>query len=80
MSGDPSMATRANTVDEVKAISQDHLNSVDEASKRFGVSQFTTRRLIKAGFLKAVRVSKRVMVPESEVRRVISEGCGKRPR
>lgn len=59
------------------AIAADHLNSVEEASRRFGVSPFTTRRLIKSGLLKAVRISKRVLVPESEVQRVISEGCGK---
>jgi len=57
---------------------QDRLASVEEASQRLGVSTFTTRRLIKAGQLRAVRISKRVMIPETEIARVISQGCGER--
>lgn len=57
---------------------QDRLASVSEASQRLGVSTFTTRRLIKAGQLRAVRISKRVMIPETEIARVISHGCGLR--
>jgi excisionase family DNA binding protein len=56
---------------------EDRLTSIDETSERLGVSTFTTRRLIKAGLLKAVRISKRVLVPETEVERAISQGCGK---
>jgi len=62
---------------------EDRLTSIAEASQRLGVSTFTTRRLIKAGQLRAVRISKRVMIPESEIQRVISDGCGnhaERPR
>jgi len=55
----------------------ERLNSIQEASERLGVSTFTTRRLIKAGLLRAVRVGKRVLVPESEVGRVCAQGCGK---
>jgi excisionase family DNA binding protein len=58
----------------------DRLQSVNEVSGRIGVSSFTTRRLIKAGLLKSVRVGKRVLVPESEVARVCSEGCGQAGR
>jgi excisionase family DNA binding protein len=53
------------------------LESVEETSKRLAVSTFTVRRLIKSGELRAVRVSKRVLVPETEIERVIAEGCGK---
>jgi excisionase family DNA binding protein len=53
------------------------LLSISESSERLGVSTFTTRRLVKAGLLKAVRISKRVMISESEIERVIAEGCGK---
>ena len=53
------------------------LSSVEETSKRLSVSSFTTRRLIKSKQLHAVRVGKRVLVPESEIARVIVEGCGK---
>jgi excisionase family DNA binding protein len=56
---------------------QECLTSVEEASRRLSVSTFTTRRLIKAGQLRAVRVGKRVLVPMREIERVIAEGCGK---
>jgi len=56
---------------------QERLQSVEEVSKRLSVSTFTTRRLIKGKQLRAVRVGKRVLVPESEIDRVIAEGCGK---
>jgi excisionase family DNA binding protein len=55
---------------------QDRLMSVEESSRRLSVSTFSTRRLIKAKQLRAVRVGKRVLVPESEIERVIAEGCG----
>jgi len=57
--------------------SEDRLRSVGEASQQLGVSTFTTRRLIQAKALRAVRVGKRVLVPASEITRVIAEGCGK---
>ena len=59
------------------AETQERLQSVEEVSKRLAISSFTTRRLIKAKQLRAVRLGKRVLVPESEIERVIAEGCGK---
>ena len=56
---------------------EERLTSIEEASRRLAVSPFTTRRLIKSKQLRAVRVAKRVLVPESEIQRVISKGCGK---
>jgi excisionase family DNA binding protein len=58
------------------AETQERLQSVEEVSKRLAISSFTTRRLIKTRQLRAVRVGKRVLVPESEIERVITEGCG----
>ncbi len=55
----------------------ERLQSVEEVSKRLAVSSFTTRRLIKTKQLRAVRVGKRVLVAESEIERVIAQGCGK---
>jgi len=56
--------------------SEDRLLSTTEASQRLGVSVFSVRRLIKSsGGLRAVRVGKRVLVPQSEIERVIREGC-----
>jgi excisionase family DNA binding protein len=55
---------------------QQQLESIEEASRRLAVSTFTTRRLIKAKHLRAVRVGRRVLVPSSEIDRVIAQGCG----
>ena len=55
----------------------ERLESIEEVSRRLSVSTFTTRRLIKARQLRAVRVGRRVLVPHSEIERVIAEGCGK---
>lgn len=52
------------------------LHAVEPVSRRLAVSNFTVRRLIKAGHMRAVRVGKRVLIPESEVQRVMREGCG----
>ncbi len=59
------------------AETQERLESVEAVSRRLSVSTFTTRRLIKSKQLRAVRVGKRVLVPESEVERVMAQGCGK---
>jgi excisionase family DNA binding protein len=56
---------------------QERLQSVEEVSKKLAVSTFTTRRLIKTKQLRAVRVDKRVLVPQSEIDRVMVQGCGK---
>jgi excisionase family DNA binding protein len=53
----------------------ERLNSLRETADRLGVSIFTVRRLISAGSLRAVRVSRRLLVPESEVLRTCAEGC-----
>jgi excisionase family DNA binding protein len=56
---------------------EERLASIEEASRRLSISTFTTRRLIKNRQLRAVRVGKRVLVPEGEISRVIAHGCGK---
>jgi len=53
----------------------DRLQSVRQASERLGVSNFTVRRLVQRGALRAVHVGKRVLVPESEIERATNEGC-----
>jgi len=55
---------------------QQQLTSIEQASRRLSVSVFTMRRLIKMGLLHAVRVGKRVLIPETEIARVVREGCG----
>ncbi len=53
----------------------DSLISISAAAARLAVSPFTIRRLVKSGKLRAVRVARRVLIPESEIARVISQGC-----
>jgi excisionase family DNA binding protein len=68
------MAKASNDVPEVAA-SPSRLSSIDVTAKRLGVSTFTVRRLIKAGALKSVRISRRVMVPESAIASAVENGC-----
>jgi len=56
---------------------KDRLESVKEASERLAVSPFTIRRLINARQVRAVRVGYRVLIPGSEIERIIASGCGK---
>ena len=56
---------------------QERLRSVEEASRRLSISTFTTRRLVKMKQIRAVRVGKRVLIPDSEIERVMLHGCGK---
>ena len=53
------------------------LMSVSEASEKWGVSKFTTRRLIDAGYVRSVTISSRRLIPVEEVERVSREGAGK---
>jgi excisionase family DNA binding protein len=57
---------------------KDTLQSVTETSRRLAISVRTMRRLIKAKQVRAVRVGYRVLIPGSEIDRIISSGCGKR--
>jgi excisionase family DNA binding protein len=56
---------------------KDRLESVKEASERLAVSAFTIRRLISAGQVRAVRVGYRVLIPSTEIQRIIESGAGK---
>ena len=56
---------------------QERLESIEQAAERLSVSTVTVRRLIKNGDIRAVRVSKRVLIPTSELERVVAQGCGK---
>ena len=50
------------------------LMSIADAAKTLAVSKDTIRRLIKASELKSVRVSRRVLVPQSEIDRACTHG------
>jgi len=52
------------------------LVSISETAKSLGVSRDTVRRLAARGQLRTVRVSRRRMVPASEISRIAESGAG----
>lgn len=48
-------------------------NSINEASRRMGVSKGTLYNLVNAGQLRTITVGKRRLVPESELQRFVAE-------
>ncbi|MGO8732186.1 MAG: excisionase family DNA-binding protein [Terriglobia bacterium] len=52
------------------------LISIAETAKALAVSKDTIRRLIDRKQLRAVRVSRRVLVPSSEIERACAHGVG----
>lgn len=52
------------------------LHSIGETAKELNVSKDTIRRLIDRKELRAVRVSRRVLVPTSEIERACAHGVG----
>ena len=59
-------------------MTNDRLHDIRETAARIGVSPWTVRRLADSGDLRVVRVGRRVLVSESEILRVIRDGCGNR--
>jgi len=57
----------------------DRLQSIGATAEILGVSKDTVRRLLNSGALRGVRVSRRILVPESEISRVCSHGCKATP-
>jgi excisionase family DNA binding protein len=52
------------------------LNSLVDAAKRLKISRDTLLRLIKNGEIRVVRISRRVLIGEAELRRIVRCGCG----
>ena len=52
------------------------LITIGQAAEELQVSRDTLRRLAASGQLKTVRVSRRVMVPASEISRIVECGAG----
>jgi excisionase family DNA binding protein len=53
------------------------LITLGRAAEELQVSRDTLRRLAASGQLKIVRISRRVLVPTSEVARIVEGGVGK---
>ena len=64
----------------LEGMSIEKLVTVARAAETLSISQFTIRRLIDSGDLRAVRIRGRVLVPRVEVERVATHGVGSRPR
>jgi excisionase family DNA binding protein len=68
---------KASTSEREHAEEVSRLSSVQATAERLGVSTFTVRRLIQSGALKSVRISRRVMVPQSAIENAVENGCGR---
>jgi len=55
------------------------LVGIREAAAALGVSRDTVRRLIASSQLQSVRISRRVLVPISEIRRICHTASGAAP-
>jgi excisionase family DNA binding protein len=55
------------------------LRSIGEAAQELGVSKDHMRRLISRSVLRAVRLGKRLLIPQSEIDRLVTNGCGRKP-
>ena len=53
------------------------LVTLGRAAEELQVSRDTLRRLAANGQLKTVRISRRVLVPTSEIARIVEDGVGK---
>jgi excisionase family DNA binding protein len=56
------------------------LRSIREAAEELGVSKDHVRRLISRASLRAVRLGKRLLVPQTELDRLIAGGAQPTPR
>ncbi len=56
------------------------LMTLSKASEELQVSRDTLRRLAAKGELKTIRLARRVLVPVSEISRIIESGAGKHAR
>jgi excisionase family DNA binding protein len=50
------------------------LNTVESAAKTLAISPWTIRAYIRQGRIKPVRIGRRVLLSDDELRRVIEEG------
>jgi excisionase family DNA binding protein len=53
----------------------DKLIGLKEVANRLSVSEFTVRRRVKEGTIRSVRLGRRLLISDSEVERIIREGC-----
>jgi excisionase family DNA binding protein len=56
------------------------LMTLSKASEELQVSRDTLRRLAAKGELRTVRLARRVLVPASEISRIVNGGAGKYAR
>lgn len=59
---------------------QPELFSVASNANRWSVSQYTIRRLVKDGSLRAVYIAGRLMIPRTEIERAELTGVGLRKK
>lgn len=48
---------------------------LQEAQEMTGISHFTFRKMVRRGQIKAVRVGRRVLIPVSEIEKLVKPGA-----
>jgi hypothetical protein len=56
------------------AVSMEPLLKIEDAARLVGRTHWTLRHDVKAGKLRCVRIGRRIMIEQSEIRRLIEEG------
>jgi hypothetical protein len=55
-------------------VSMEPLLKIEDAARLIGRTHWTLRQDVKAGKLRCVRIGRRIMIEQSEIRRLIEEG------
>jgi predicted site-specific integrase-resolvase len=66
-------ALSPNATDPIR-ISLEPLLTLEEAARIIGQTHWTLRRDVRAGKLRCVRIRRRIMIEQSEIRRIIEDG------
>lgn len=61
------------TINAVSDTTDANLLSIDRAAGRLSLSHWTVRAMVRDGRLASCKVGARVLVPESEIQRIVSE-------
>jgi hypothetical protein len=69
-----STTTIAHNLAGYLAVSMEPLLKIEDAARLVGRTHWTLRHDVKAGKLRCVRIGRRIMIEQSEIRRLIEEG------
>jgi hypothetical protein len=67
------IAIPVNTIDTIN-VPLEPLLKIEDAARILSRTHWTLRQDVKAGRLRCVRIGRRIMIEQSEIRRLIKEG------